>query len=158
MGLFFKREKDYRGREKNELTSLGFFAGVSLGLASLVGGCYAGCQKLNNWEYSSGSRTGKINKVSEKGLFFKTVESQMALEGIVSDGKNVGANVWDFSLDRQARHSEDITSLTRQLQTALASGQPVLIKYIEVAKGFPWRGDTDYFVQSVEALQQAEKP
>ena len=56
--------------------------------------CVSTCNWGNNFEYSKGTRAGVINKFSEKGIVWKTYEGQIALEGIVSTGESVGANVW----------------------------------------------------------------
>ena len=98
-----------------------------------------------------------VNKMSKKGLFWKTYEGQMALEGIVSSGESMGANVWEFSIDNQARHGEDIEKLAEKLNEALESGQKVKVKYVEVIGGWPWRGSEGYYVQSVEPIMKAEK-
>ena len=123
----------------------------ALVISLLVGGCGS---QLNNWEYSEGKRTGMINKVSKKGLFWQTYEGQMALEGIVSNGQSSGANVWDFSIDSQARHGENTEDIAKKLNEAFESGKKVKISYREVAKSWPWRGETDYFVQKVEYMDE----
>lgn len=139
---------------KKSLTCLG---AVILGLATTIGGCVGGCEYLNNYEYSHGARTGMVNKMSKKGLIWKTYEGQMALEGITSSGSYAGANVWDFSLDRQARHGENIDELARSLNDALDSGEKVKVKYIEIIKPWPWRGSTGYFIQDVQAMKKDNK-
>ncbi len=123
-----------------------------LALVATIGGC----NLANGYEYSNGMRTGMINKVSRKGLFWKTYEGQMAgqmaLEGIVSGGQSMGANVWDFSIDDQARNGEDIDGLTKVLQENLEAGNKVKVKYREVLWGWPWRGSTEHYIQSVEPV------
>ena len=81
----------------------------------------------------------------------------MALEGIVSSEGSVGANVWEFSIDNQARHGENREELTKKLNEALESGQKVKVGYTQVIGGWPWRGSTGYYVQSVEPVVKAEK-
>lgn len=111
----------------------------------------------NGIEYSQGIRTGMINKISEKGLFWKTYEGQMALEGIVSGNNSVGANVWDFSLDRQARHGENPKELAEKIRQYLEAGTKVKVTYVEPLATWPWRSGTDYLIQSVELVAKAEK-
>jgi len=116
---------------------------------------YGGCQAIgNNIEYSQGIRTGMINKISEKGLFWKTYEGQMALEGIVSGKNSVGANVWDFSLDRQARQGENPKELAEQIREYLETGTKVKVTYKEPLATWPWRSGTDYPVQKVEPIKE----
>ena len=100
-----------------------------------------------------GTRVGVINKFSEKGTFWKTNEGQLALEGIVSSGNQVGANVWDFSLDRQHRHDENTDALAVEIQGYLERGIKVKVKYIEPWTIWPWRGKTNYLIQSVEPVE-----
>lgn len=128
--------------------------GRSLVLASaMIWGAYQGI--ANRIEYSHGERTGMINKVSKKGLFWKTYEGQMALEGIVSGDNSVGANVWDFSIDRQARHGEDTSEIAARLQEYLRNGTKVRITYVEPVATWPWRSETDYLIQKVEPVVRA---
>ena len=118
---------------------------------------WTGYQGIGNGiEYSQGIRTGMINKISEKGLFWKTYEGQMALEGIVSGNNSVGANVWDFSLDRQARHGENPKELAEKIRQYLETGTKVKVNYVEPLATWPWRSGTDYLIQSVEPVK-AEK-
>ncbi len=142
MGKFFRDQYgDIRaGRVLAIATALVF--------AATIGWCYF----LNNYEYSSGSRAGVVNKISKKGLIWKTYESQIALEGIVSGDTGVGANIWDFSLDNQARHGENIEEIAKKLSEALESGQKFKVKYIQVLGGWPWRGSTGHYAQSVEPI------
>lgn len=110
----------------------------------------------NDYEYSKGMRTGMINKFSEKGLIWKTYEGQMALEGMVSNRGYAGANVWDFSLDRQKRHGENTEELAKKIQSYLESGTKVKVHYIEPFATWPWRGGTKYLIQKVESIKAEE--
>ena len=110
------------------------------------------CNFLNNYEYSSGERTGMINKISKKGLVWKTYEGQMALEGISSTGGSVGANLWDFSIDGQARHGENAERIVQDIKRYMQSGQKVRVIYVEPVTTWPWRSKTDYLVQSVDSV------
>ena len=98
-----------------------------------------------------------INKISEKGLFWKTYEGQMALEGIVSENNSVGANVWDFSIDRQARHGENPKELVEKIKGYLEAEAKVKVTYVEPFATWPWRSETNYLIQSVESIRKAEK-
>ncbi len=86
----------------------------SLVLAGVL--TYGGCQVAgNNIEYSEGQRVGVVNKISEKGLIWKTKEGQLSLEGRTSTGSYTGAGVWDFSIDRLAKHGENVDDLYAQI-------------------------------------------
>jgi hypothetical protein len=145
MGLI----RDGYGDVRTYVKVLGIVAGIS----GLIGGCVGGCVKLNEVEYSSGSRVGVINKVSSKGLFWKTYEAQMAMEGLTSRTDS-GANVWDFSIDNQVRNRGQKEKLVALLNDALQTGKKVKIRYIE-APGVPvpWRGKTTYYAQDVELAE-----
>ena len=127
------------------------YARTLLCAGAILWGTYEGI--ANNVEYSKGERTGMINEMSEKGLFWKTYEGQMALEGIVSGNNSVGANVWDFSLDRQAKHGENTQELAKKLQEYLRNGTKVRVSYVEPIATWPWRSGTDYLIQSVEPVE-----
>lgn len=123
-------------------------AGTVLGLISMIGSC----ECANRYEYSTGTRTGMINKISRRGLFWKTFEGQMALEGIVSGGSQTGANVWDFSIDGSERQGEDEYLLAKKVEDALKAGTKVRVTYREPFWKWPWRGDTAYFIQNIESM------
>ena len=123
---------------------------------ALLAGCPVACYSLNDYTYSEGTRVGVINKFSKKGTFWKTYEGQIALEGIVSSGSHVGANVWDFSLDNQARKGENIDGIAKQIQEYAESSTKVRIKYHEPWTAWPWRSSSNYHVQSVEPVESKQ--
>ncbi|MBU4069901.1 MAG: hypothetical protein KJ646_02875 [Nanoarchaeota archaeon] len=118
---------------------------------TLIWGGYQGIG--NNIEYSEGQRVGVVNKISEKGLIWKTKEGQLSLEGRTSTGDYTGAGVWDFSIDKSARHGENVDGLYSQISKEMENGQRVKITYKEPLATWPWRADTTYLVQSVEPLE-----
>ena len=122
---------------------------------ALIWGVYQGIG--NNIEYSRGEMTGMINKVSEKGLLWKTYEGQLALEGIVSRDNSVGANVWNFSLDRQARRGEDTQKIVTELQGFMRDGTKVVVAYNQPFAAWPWRSKTRHLIQRVEPAGKAEQ-
>ena len=148
MGFFKNEYGDFReGRI--------FGTVASLVVSAIIGGSFMGCKGCNNVDYGAGVRTGVINKVSEKGYFWKTWEGQMALEGLVAE-KSVGANLWDFSIDNQARRGENSNELVAKLQEALDSGKRVKVKYVEAGAPWPTRGETSYYIQGVEPTERIE--
>jgi len=87
---------------------------------------------------SEGSRSGKLVKISKKGVFFKTYE------GIVSQGVS-GEQTFYFSvLDNQEEAIEKLKSL---------QGQYVEISYVERFRTFAWWGDTRHFVSDVKKIK-----
>ncbi len=118
---------------------------------------YTGCQSIgNNIEYSNGTRVGVINKFSHKGFIWKTYEGEMALEGIVSTGTTTGANVWDFSLDDNREHGENIDKLAEEINRYLSEGKRVKMTYTEPWTTWPWRSGTDHLIQSVEPIENKQ--
>jgi len=88
---------------------------------------WTGCQTIgNNLVYSEGQRVGVVNKISEKGLFWKTKEGQLSLEGRTSTGDYTGAGVWDFSIDENNFRKD---ALYLELSQSMEKGQRVEITY-----------------------------
>ncbi len=97
-----------------------------------------------NYTYSSGTRTGFLIKISEKGYVFKTCEGQLNLGGVeVSAESGITGNVWNFTVKDNALHQE--------LQKI--EGQKVTLHYDQVNKSMPWQGDTDYFITKVDVVK-----
>lgn len=127
---------------------------IATAVAALTLGLGA-CHVATQYTYSDGMRVGVVNKVSRKGFLLKTPEGQLALEGIASTGTSIGANVWDFSIARKGRNGETRDDLTALIERYATAGQKVQLHYREVIYAWPWQGDTDYLVDSV---QPAESP
>ncbi len=125
-----------------------------LGAAILAGLGIVGCAVANSLEYSQGARIGVINKFSKKGFIWKTYEGQLALEGILSEGGQTGANVWDFSIDNS--DGKNIDDLSAKIQEYMGRSQKVKVTYFEPWKTWPWRSETDYLIQSVEPVEKKE--
>ena len=127
-------------------------AGAAVAALGLLVG---GCEWMNGVDYSDGNRVGVVVKLSRKGVLWKTWEGVVAVGG--GDGQVFSALTHSFSVDRQARHGEDVEALQRALDEAATRGTRVKIRYVEALFSWPWRGETDYFVQSVEPAD-AERP
>ncbi len=98
--------------------------------------------------YSEGERMGRIIKLSKKGIFFKTHEGQLNVEGISSNPNNLGGvtSIWEFSVDGSRG------SLIKQIEQAMRDNKRVTIHYEEKFFQFSWRGDTKYFVTKIDVL------
>jgi hypothetical protein len=92
-----------------------------------------------NWNYSSGTRSGYVQKFSKKGWLCKTWEGEIAMVNVP------GAMQERFSFTVR---NDSIAALITRYQ-----GQRVVIEY-EEHKGIPTScfGETPYFVQGVRAL------
>ncbi len=121
---------------------------VMLLLAVLV---FGGCSS----NYSKGFRIGTVRKFSEKGVFIKSWEGELLLGGVVSTGgKNpeLVNETFDFSVDPEATHGEDIPSIVSALSEAADSGKRTKIYYVEDTTP-KIRSHTGYYVQKVEILK-----
>jgi hypothetical protein len=87
-----------------------------------------------NFTYSEGERVGVVQKFSKKGNVFKTYEGELLLTNGMNSEKFL------FSV------SED--SVASKLMSV--EGQKVAIHYEQKHSTLPWRGETTYFVNSVE--------
>jgi hypothetical protein len=100
--------------------------------------------------YSNGERIGLMSKFSKKGLFFKTWEGDLVL---TQTGMNQSANKdFEFSLDKDDYDE----TLRAKLDSAVTYGWKVKVRYHETF-GYNWfgnRGETNYFVTSVEVLDK----
>jgi hypothetical protein len=98
--------------------------------------------------YESGVMAGKVLRISEKGMVFKTHEGKLSLESFGAlKGVSPVAETFDFSVENS--ETEVITQLT---EVAL-SGERVNLHFTKRYMAFPWRGDTKYFIVKVERLK-----
>jgi hypothetical protein len=94
-----------------------------------------------HWDYSSGFRSGTLQKFSRKGWISKTYEGELWQ----SVGVNMAPTIWQFSV------RED--GIAWQLDSLV--GKPVRVHYTE-HRGVPTSlfGETSYFVDSVAVVAQ----
>jgi len=99
--------------------------------------------------YEDGVIAGKILRVSQKGMLFKTYEGKINLETFGAlKGTSPIAESFDFSVEKSE------TDLIQQLQQVSLSGERVNLYFVKRYVGFPWRGDTKYFATRVERTEQ----
>lgn len=100
--------------------------------------------------YEKGTMSGKVMRISEKGLVFKTYEGKINLEtfGALRDAHPI-QEVFDFSVEK--RNKEVIQTLN----DVSLSGERVNLHYVKRYAKFFWRGESQYFVESVERTGQA---
>lgn len=98
--------------------------------------------------YEEGVMAGKVLRVSEKGMLFKTYEGKINLETFGAlKGASPIAESFDFSIYKSE------TALIEELQRVSLSGERVNLYFVKHYATFPWRGDTKYFVTRVERLE-----
>jgi hypothetical protein len=90
--------------------------------------------------YSEGYRAGLLQKFSLRGNIFKTYEGEMILSSIQSN-KNVPLASEKFFF------SVNIGRIATQLQGL--EGNMIIIHYHQKNAALPWRGETQYLVDSV---------
>ena len=95
------------------------------------------------YTYSEGTRAGLLQKFSYKGNVFKTYEGEMILSSVESN-KNVPLASEKFLFSVTDR---EVANKLMSLQ-----GNYISVHYLQKNGKLPWRGDTEYFVDSVAVL------
>ncbi|MCX6287962.1 MAG: hypothetical protein NTY96_12695 [Bacteroidetes bacterium] len=93
--------------------------------------------------YSEGNRAGLLQKFSKRGQIFKTWEGEMILSSVKSN-QNVALASEKFLFSVTGR---DVAEKLSHLE-----GQFVTLHYTEKNGKLFWRGDTEYFVDSVRLI------
>ncbi len=98
--------------------------------------------------YDDGVIAGKVLRISKKGVIFKTYEGKLNLETFGAlKGASPIAESYDFSVEG---HREDVI---KTLEEVALSGERVNLHFKKRYTTFPWRGETNTFVTSVERLK-----
>jgi hypothetical protein len=101
--------------------------------------------------YERGVMAGKVLRVTEKGMVFKTYEGKISLESFGAlKGVSPVAETFDFSIEPGQ------TEVIDQLQKVSLSGERVNLHFVKRYMKFPWRGDTSYFIEKVERENKTE--
>jgi len=98
--------------------------------------------------YESGIMAGKVLRVTQKGMLFKTYEGKLNLETFGAlKGSSPIAESFDFSVE------SDQKEVIKDLEQVALSGERVNLHFIKRYSAFPWRGDTKYFIERVERIK-----
>jgi hypothetical protein len=98
--------------------------------------------------YERGVMAGKVLRITQKGVIFKTYEGKLNLETFGAlKGTSPIAESFDFSVE------SDQTEVIKELEQVALSGERVNLKFVRRFTAFPWRGDTKYFVEGIERLK-----
>lgn len=92
--------------------------------------------------FAEGVKSGQLNYVTKKGYIFKTYEGKLIQSGVKSSGTSIQSNEFVFSIEDE--------SVAKQLE--LASGKYIDLHYNEYISSLPWRGMSQYVVDSVIAI------
>jgi hypothetical protein len=90
--------------------------------------------------YSEGNRAGLLQKFSNRGNIFKTYEGELVLSSVESN-KNVALASEKFFFSVQ---DENLATKLGDLE-----GHMVVLHYRQKNGILPWRGETEYIVDSV---------
>jgi len=123
------------------LLAIVFIGSVMITIIGLPGGI--------NDSYSNGSRTGTINKFSQKGFIFKSWEGEAVMGGMKSTSDRHGhtqvtANVFVFSVTDN--------KIIQDVQQALDSGNLVKLTYHQYWIA-PIGQDSTYVIDKVDVIK-----
>lgn len=95
--------------------------------------------------YEEGVMAGKVLRITQKGILFKTYEGKLNLETFGAlKGASPIAESFDFSVEKKQ------TAVIKHLEEVSLSGERVNLHFVKRYTRFPWRGDTRYFIEAVE--------
>jgi hypothetical protein len=98
--------------------------------------------------YETGIMAGKVLRVTQKGIIFKTYEGKLNLETFGAlKGASPIAESFDFSVE------SDQKEIIKELEQVALSGERVNLHFIKRYSTFAWRGDTKYFIEKVERIK-----
>ena len=98
--------------------------------------------------YSDGERSGLLQKFSRRGNVFKTYEGELVLNSLTANG-----SLSPYSTEKFYFSVAD-DSLGKVMQSHAYEGKRVVIHYNQKNGVLPWRGDTEFIVDSVRLLDQ----
>lgn len=118
-----------------------FVAVIVVGLIVFVGLRYF-------FVFGEGVKAGELNYVVKKGFIFKTYEGKMIQNGLRSKAPNtVQSYEFVFSVSNEA--------VAQKLM--LNSGRVVLLHYKEYMGSVPWRGYSEFVVDSIVSITDPGK-
>ncbi|HEY4288101.1 MAG TPA: hypothetical protein VGN00_13440 [Puia sp.] len=100
------------------------------------------------WPFGDGVKAGELNYVVRKGYIFKTYEGKLIQTGIRSKTPGtVQSYEFEFSISNEA--------VAKKLE--VNSGKTVLLHYIEYKGALPWRGYSEFVVDSIVSITDPVK-
>jgi hypothetical protein len=98
--------------------------------------------------YEKGVMAGKIVRISQKGIIFKTYEGKLNLETFGAlKGTSPIAESFDFSVERGNKE------LIKELEEVALTGERVNLHYKKRFMSFFWRGNTKYFATGIDRVK-----
>ena len=118
---------------------------AALSVLILVVGLMIFCYFRFYFVFGEGVKSGELNYVVYKGLFFKTYEGKLIQSGIRSKAAgSIQSYEFEFSVENP--------ELAKRLM--LQSGRTLELHYKEYFGTLPWRGFTKYVVDSIISSEQ----
>ena len=97
------------------------------------------------WVFGEGVKAGELNYVVKKGYIFKTFEGKMIQTGLRSKtAGSIQSYEFEFSVDNDR--------IANQLM--VNSGKLVELHYKEFLGAIPWRGYSNFVVDSILTIQE----
>src|SRR5579862_1384197 len=98
------------------------------------------------WVFGEGVKAGKLNNFTKKGYLFKTYEGKLIQAGFQGgQAGSVQSNEFRFSVA-----SESVAN-----QLMMNSGKEFELHYKEYKGALPWRGTSEFVVDSVYSMRDA---
>ena len=118
---------------------------AALSMLVLVIGLLIFCYFRFYFVFGEGVKSGELNYVVYKGLFFKTYEGKLIQSGFRSKAAgSIQSYEFEFSVENP--------ELAKRLM--LQSGRTLELHYKEYFGTLPWRGFTKYVVDSIISSEQ----
>ena len=100
------------------------------------------------WVFGEGVKSGELNYVVKKGYIFKTFEGKLIQSGFRSKTPGtIQSYEFEFSVGE--------AQIAQKLM--LSSGKEVELHYKEYLHAIPWRGYTNFVVDSIIAIRDVAK-
>ena len=99
------------------------------------------------WVFGTGVKAGELNYLVHKGVLFKTYEGKMIQTGIRSQNGTVESLEFTFSVV-----DKDVAD-----QLMVNSGNRFNLHYKEYLAALPWRGHSNYVVDSIIFMEKLSR-
>lgn len=100
------------------------------------------------WVFGEGVKAGELNYVVRKGYIFKTYEGKLIQSGLRS---RTPGTVQSYEFEFSVKDPE----IAKQLM--VSGGKEVELHYKEYLNAIPWRGYSNYVVDSIIAIREFNK-
>lgn len=99
------------------------------------------------WIFGEGVKAGELNYVVKKGYLFKTYEGKLIQSGLRS---RTPGSVASYEFEFSVKNEEIAKTLM------LSGGKEVELHYKEYLNSIPWRGYSNYVVDSIIAIREVK--